>query len=136
MAGKKGMKSGRKKITYWRTPAQLWNVAMEYFDECKAEKKQPLLTALYLRLGVWHGYFTELEAEKPIFRKTIKKIITTSANFYESGVNNKQVNTAIGIFMLKNCGYADRLEVQANITSSFSLAELAKDARGAKKNKK
>ena len=113
----------------YRTAKQLQYWVDLFFKDCEKNAKRPKLTALYNYLGVWNGYFNERGEE---FVRIIKKSTAIIAGFYEDALDNKQTIPALGIFMLKNCGYADRVDITANVSSSMSLADMAKEARSQK----
>lgn len=119
-----GNKGGRP--GHFKTPNQLENWVNLFFSNCEKEGKRPKLTAMYNFLGVWNGYFNEKGEE---FVRVIKMATAKIAGFYEDALDDKQTIPALGIFMLKNCGYADRIEVNANISDTSSLADLAKAVR-------
>jgi hypothetical protein len=125
MAGNANSGRDRK----FKQPMDLQRAVDAYFDDCKKNDKRPMLTALYNFLGCWHGYFQELTAEKPIFSKVVKRTIARMAEEYETRTDNRTTIPALGIFMLKNCGYTDRVEVNASITDNSSLGDLAKAVR-------
>jgi len=133
MAGVKG-KSGRKlKI---KTPLQLEKMVNAFLLKCKQENTIPYLTALYNSLGFYHSYFQDLANTHPVFLPAVKKMQSRMAEEYEKAMGSKRLSPAHSIFMLKNCGFVDKIDVQANVSGSFSLADLARDARCAKKDKK
>jgi len=108
------------------------NKVKEYLIECERDKKIPYLTGFYVFLGVWHGYFCDLLQAKPEYSKSIKKMWNQFAYSYEENMGAKKLTPAHAIFMLKNCGYVDRVEVNANITDNQSLSDLAKMAKNIK----
>ena len=84
-------------------------------------------------MGIWPGYFGQVADDKQAeFSLVIKEAQAKIAKSYEDALDDKQTPPALGIFMLKNCGYTDRVEVNANITADDNLADLAKAARGLK----
>lgn len=117
----------------YRTAKQLQYWVDLFFKDCDKNKKRPKLTGLYKFLNVWPGYFQEVSDDKSVeFSKIVKLATVKIASYYEDAIDDKQTCPALGIFMLKNCGYADRIEVNANVSSSMSLADMAKEARSQK----
>jgi len=136
MANKQGRKIGTKNAgrpLRFKTPIELQRAVDGYFNQCKQENKKPMLTALYNYLNCWHGYFQELVQAHPNFSNTIKRTIARMAEVYEIGTSNKTTIPALGIFMLKNCGYTDRVEVSATVSGSIGLADMAKEAQAIKR---
>ena len=117
----------------YRTVKQLQYKVDMYFRDCIKLQKRPKLTGLYSFLGVWPGYFQEVAEDKQAdFSKVIRHATIKIAEFYEDAVDNKQTCPALGIFMLKNCGFSDNVNITANVSSSMSLADMAKEARSQK----
>lgn len=119
----------------FKTVEELTEKVEEYFAERNKQKKRPTLTSMYVYIGAWHGYFNELVVSKPEFSGIVKLIISKISENYEDGTNDGSVKPALGIFMLKNCGYADKMDINANVSTETSLAELAKQAQNKRKNK-
>lgn len=116
----------------YQTDKQLRFWVDQYFKKCKDEDKRPKLTGLYKFLGVWPGYFQEVADDKKAgFSKIIRKATATIAEFYEDAIDDNTTKPALGIFMLKNCGYTDRVEVNANVSPDISLSDMARQARAA-----
>jgi hypothetical protein len=114
----------------YKTVKQLKYWVDLYFKDCEKNKKRPKLTGMNEFLGVWPGYFTDSSNENGAeFTKIIRGAQAKIAGFYENAIDDKQTCPALGIFMLKNCGYADRVEVNANITDNSSLGDLSKAVR-------
>ena len=115
--GRPGRYKTAKQLKYW---------VDLFFSNCKKENKRPKLTAMNVFLGVYPGYFNDKGDE---FVKIIKDATAKVSEFYEDAIDNKQTSPALGIFMLKNCGYSDRIEVNANITQETSISELADEVK-------
>jgi hypothetical protein len=127
-------KGGRpRKVRKWRDPAGLKRAIDAYFSECEATGKTPYLTSLHLSLGVWNGYFARLIADDDRYSHVVKSMYERMAEQYEINTSIKKMIPALGIFMLKNCSYADRVDLNANVSSVLSLADLAKEARASGK---
>jgi hypothetical protein len=119
----------------WKTPARLSASIDQYFTNCKESGELPRLTSLHIHLGVWRGYLNELAETRPEFVRVVKKMYERMAEAYERDTGTKKVIPALGIFMLKNCGYTDRIEVTANV-SGLSLVDLAREARAEQQRRK
>lgn len=114
----------------YRTEKQLQYRVDLYFKDCEKNEKRPKLTGMYSFLGIWPGYFQEVaEDKREGFSKIIRHATVKISEYYENAIDNKQTCPALGIFMLKNCGYADKVDINANITDNQSLADMAKQAR-------
>ena len=114
----------------YKTVKQLKYWVDLFFKDCDKNNKRPKLTGLYRFLNVWPGYFSSSTNENgEEFNKVIKEATVKIASFYENAIDDKGTSPALGIFMLKNCGYTDRVEVNANINETSNLADLARAVR-------
>ena len=114
----------------YKTVKQLKYWVDLFFQNCEKKEERPKLTGLYKFLNVWPGYFSSSTNDNgDEFNKVIKEATTKIASYYENAIDEKGTAPALGIFMLKNCGYTDRMEVNANITDNSSLGDLAKAVR-------
>ena len=111
----------------------LENKAKLYFLECERDKKLPYLTGFYVFLGVSHSYFYDFIQAKPQYSEAIKAIWIKFAYQYEVNMGEKRLSPAHAIFMLKNCGFSDNVNINANITDNQSLSDMARLAEEKRK---
>lgn len=134
MPAQKGNKIllGKKYKTKVKNISELSKKADIYFSQCKNDNKIPYLTGFYVFLGISHSYFYDWIQRKPGDSEAIKAIWMKFASEYEGNMGDRKLMPAHAIFMLKNCGFSDNISVNATVSGSVGLADMAKEARNQK----
>ena len=93
---------------FYRTPEEMAEKAMEYFDHCAKTGERRKVTGLVLYLGFQDKKSLRDYGERPGFSPLIKKMLTLVEKHYEDRLDEN--NPAGAIFALKNMGWDDRVE--------------------------
>ena len=96
----------------FRTSAELFRKGMEYIDICNDKKEPITITGLAIHLDTTRDVLCDYENKYgDEFSRTVKKLKHRVENYIETQVH-KNKNPAGPIFLLKNFGWTDRMEVE------------------------
>jgi len=103
----------------YKTPEDMWQKAEEYLSTTT----KPSISALALHLGFTDRQsLYDYENRYPEFACTIKKIRgNIVAHFEQMLANEDNKNNTGPIFMLKNFGYSDKVEVKQEIEENKTI---------------
>ena len=93
---------------FYRTPEEMAEKAIEYFEHCAKTGERRKVTGLVLYLGFQDKKSLRDYREKPEFSPLIKKMLTLVEKHYEDRLDEN--NPAGAIFALKNMGWDDKVE--------------------------
>lgn len=103
----------------YKTPEDMWQKAEEYLGTTT----KPSISALALYLGFTdrHSLY-DYEYRYPEFANTIKKIRGHIVSHFEQMLANEDNKNNTGpIFMLKNFGYSDKIDIEQNTTETKKI---------------
>ena len=102
----------------WETPEQLQKQIDKYFLDCEANNEPLTITGLALALDTYRDVLMDYQ-NKDEFSYTIKKAKQRIENAYEKRLiaNGRSGD----IFALKNFGWVDKQEVEANVTANIEV---------------
>ena len=96
----------------WNTPEELQKEIDAYFEKCEATKEPLTITGLALALDTYRDVLMDYQ-NKDEFSNTIKRAKLRIENAYEKRLI---VNGRAGdIFALKNFGWKDKQEIEADV---------------------
>lgn len=102
----------------WETPEQLQKEIDKYFEECKKNNEPLTITGLALALDTYRDVLMDYQ-NKDEFSNTIKRAKQIIENAYEKRLI--QNGRSGDIFALKNFGWVDKQEVEANVTANIEV---------------
>lgn len=108
-----------------KTAAELEKRFTEYFEECTTTKRHPLISGLALTAGVCSKTIRKWrDTETNKFHPIIIWAYAVVEHGYESHMATDPGRAGGDIFALKNLGWQDKKELDAN----FTFAEMVKAA--------
>jgi hypothetical protein len=109
----------------WNTPEELQADIDRYFAECERTQEPLTITGLALALDTYRETLMDYQ-NKDEFSYTIKRAKQKIENAYEKRLI--QNGRAGDIFALKNFGWKDKQEIEADVNSSVNISiELSDD---------
>lgn len=102
----------------WETPEQLQKEIDKYFEECKKNDEPLTITGLALALDTYRDVLMDYQ-NKDEFSNTVKRAKQIIENAYEKRLI--QNGRSGDIFALKNFGWVDKQEVEANVTANIEV---------------
>lgn len=105
----------------WETPEQLQKEIDKYFEDCKKNNEPLTITGLALALDTYRDVLMDYQ-NKDEFSNTVKRAKQIIENAYEKRLI--QNGRSGDIFALKNFGWVDKQEVDANVDLSEIRVEI------------
>lgn len=109
----------------WSTPEELQKDIDNYFEVCKQTGEPLTITGLALALNTYRDVLMDYQ-NKDEFSNTVKRAKQIIENAYEKRLIEN--GRAGDIFALKNFGWKDKQEIEAEVNSSVDInIELSDD---------
>ncbi len=93
----------------YKTDKKILDKAEEFFKECDDKKDPYTITGLAIALGTTRKTLMEWQRDAR-FSNTIKEIKSRVEYYVEKSVAKGTIAPAVGIFMLKNFGWVDKID--------------------------
>lgn len=106
----------------WADREELREAVEEYFEKRAEEKKPPSFTGLALHLGFVSKTSIHQYGERDQFADIIQWARLRVENYYEEALSTKRSGHAGAIFILKNHGWSDTMDM--NHTGDLSISPI------------
>ena len=116
-----------------KSPEELEKIAINYFEDCAEKGNTVCITGFCVFAGTYRDYLSKLVDNKPEFIDIVKRIREIIAFSYENGGLTGKIPVAQAIFLQKNMGFSDRMEIDQRITGDISLSQILTEAQSRKR---